>query len=41
MIIEKDYNEQFLLYLMSNNVTLNNHMLGLSLRKFKRSRKIE
>ena len=38
--IEKDYNEQFLLYLMSNNVTLNNHMLGLSPEKFKRSRKL-
>ena len=38
--LEKDYNEQFLLYLMSNNVTLNNHMLGLSPAKFKRSKKL-
>tara|TARA_B100000575_G_scaffold294519_1_gene311031 strand:+ start:3424 stop:4425 length:1002 start_codon:yes stop_codon:yes gene_type:complete len=34
---EKSYNEQFLLYLMSNDVTLNNHMLGLSPHKFKQS----
>ena len=25
-VLERNYNEQFLLYLMSNNVTLNNHM---------------
>ena len=39
-VLERNYNEQFLLYLMSNNVTLNNHMLGLSPRKFKRSKKL-
>lgn len=35
--IQKRYNEQFLMYLMTNEVTLNNHMLGLSPNKFKSS----